>query len=183
MDIVTFGKERDIAPILNISISWNYTAMNLANYAIQVIFNNFSIHWICFYRNVRCIVEIRIITFHFKLSDKNFLVVGNGWCRPGGCNIKNSTCRVNAHGKLQSNYQECRTTCLNETSCVGFAISAQTYAYPNRCFVYGKFSPENILPGWKKYRNSYFDVHTASKHGGILCYRKSINKGKYIFLY
>ena len=97
--------------------------------------------------------------------------MGAGFCRPDGCDITSPSCRVNGYYKDESSYQECHTTCLEQASCVGFAISESTYSNPNRCYVYVN-SWQQIAPsGWFEYAKLYFDIHTSSNRNGVMCYR------------
>ena len=34
----------------------------------------------------------------------------------------------------------CKSTCKNEPACTGFALSDNTFKFPNYCFVYGNIS-------------------------------------------
>lgn len=115
---------------------------------------------------------VKIVSFPFECSDKHFRLLGEGLCYPGGCDIKNSSCHLNAQAKLQSNYEECRLTCLNITSCSGFAMMSPTHKYANTCIVYGEFLLGDTFAGWRPRPNMYFDVHTYRKSTGIQCYRK-----------
>ena len=98
--------------------------------------------------------------------------VGDGFCRPAGCDISTSSCRVNGYSKDGSNYHECKTECLNELTCVGFSISNGAYAHPNRCIVYGTVSSK---VGWSSEPNNYFDIQTTSGGNGVDCYKKPGN--------
>ena len=103
-------------------------------------------------------------------------LIGCGWCRPN-CIIRSASCRLNSYLKKESNYEECRAYCYDESLCSGFAISAPTYAYPNRCFLYGNISSEIITSsnGWTAYpKNSYAPVVSkASGHKGVRCFKRT----------
>ena len=112
-----------------------------------------------------------------KFSFLDLESVGVGWCSPYGCHQFNQSCRINGYYKDGSTYQECKTTCLNESTCIGFAISEQTYiAAPNRCYVYGNISFEDGQIGWIAYPKNYFDIQTSTTSVGVHCYR---TKGNY----
>ena len=132
--------------------------------------------WIYIYTNYNIIIWIWYIRhFNHKLSDSNFESVGAGWCRPKGCDVNKDTCRVNGYYKNGTNYQDCRATCLNESTCTGFAISEHTFdVEPNRCFIYGNISFNNELSGWIASPSKYFDIHTSYKDGGGRCYKMKI---------
>lgn len=103
-------------------------------------------------------------------------LIGCGWCRPN-CNVKSSSCRLNAYLKRNSNYEECKAYCFDESTCSGFAISAPTYRYSNRCFLYGNISSETITysNGWTTYpRNAYPpEVIKTSGEKGIRCFKRA----------
>ena len=98
--------------------------------------------------------------------------MGHGWCRPVGCDVTSKSCRVNGFYKVESSHQECSTECLRETTCVGFAISEETYKYPNRCYVYGNIWQENVPDGWMEYHQEHFDIHMSSGSIGVTCYKR-----------
>ena len=52
--------------------------------------------------------------------DPDFEIVGPGWCRPDGCDPTENDCRVNGYHKDNVGSDECRRTCLTESSCSGF---------------------------------------------------------------
>ena len=106
----------------------------------------------------------------FSFLDTGISPVGKGWCRPYGCDITNRNCRVNGFYKDGSSYQDCSTTCLTEIACVGFALSDETSAFPNRCFVYGNIWQQNTSSGWVESPQQYFDIHTSNKQRAVTCY-------------
>ena len=74
-------------------------------------------------------------------SDSDFHLVGFGWCRPDGCNLDDKKCRVNGFVKDKVDPDECRTACLKEPLCTGFASSTDAHStVPNRCYVHGNIS-------------------------------------------
>ena len=95
--------------------------------------------------------------------------IGDEFCRPAGCDISSSSCRVNGYWKDESNYEECKTECISDLACIGIAVSDDTYNYPNRCYVYGTVSSK---VGWNSYLQNYFDVHTSTGRNGVDCYRR-----------
>ena len=116
-----------------------------------------------------------------------FSLIGSGWCRPN-CNIRSSTCRMNAYRKIQSNYDECRAYCYDESTCSGFAISVSTYKYPNFCLLYGNISSETITPknGWtaRPNKNHAPVVSKASGHKGVRCFKRTgISYARIFFAY
>ena len=106
----------------------------------------------------------------------SMIFVGCGYCRPN-CNVRSTSCRLNAYLKKNSNYEECKAYCFNESRCSGFAITAPTYSYPNRCFLYGNISSEAMTSsnGWKALpRNTYPpEVIKTSGHKGVRCFKRS----------
>lgn len=109
-------------------------------------------------------------------------MVGNGWCRPN-CNIRSSSCRLNGYLKKDSNHKDCKTYCYNEPSCTGYSISKPSYAYPNRCYVYGNIKSEIVTSsnGWvphQKYTQGSV-IYKTSGHRGVSCFKRASKyKGK-----
>ena len=105
-----------------------------------------------------------------------FQHVGNGWCRPD-CNTRSPSCRTNAFLKRPSNHSECNMYCFEEPSCSGFAISKPWYSYPDRCFVYGNISSNeiSISNGWTPYPKKIYSVLKSSGHNGVECFNRSGN--------
>ena len=108
-----------------------------------------------------------------------FESIGDGWCRPYGCEILDDSCRLNGYWKDESNDHECRTTCSDDSACTGFSISEPTFsAYPNRCFLYGNKSFKKEETGWEAYPTEYFSIHTTNiqqeypKYEDVHCYRR-----------
>ena len=103
-------------------------------------------------------------------------LIGCGWCRPN-CNIRSTSCRLNAYLKKDSNYEECKVSCYDESLCSGFAISAPSYSYPNRCFLYGNISSESITSsnGWTRYPKYTYspEVFKTSGHKGVRCFKRT----------
>ena len=99
--------------------------------------------------------------------------MGHGWCRPDGCDVTSNSCRVNGFYKDESSHHECSTECLRNTSCVGFAISEETYGVPNRCYVYGRIWQQNVPDGWMEYQQQHFAIFTSSGHIGVTCYKRT----------
>ena len=102
--------------------------------------------------------------------------IGDGWCRPN-CNIKDSSCRLNAIQRESSSYEECKGICDEEPACTGFAISDSTFFYPNRCYIYGNLTSANVenwnRPGlFTSKPHSHFEVNTTNGNLGIDCYKK-----------
>ena len=74
-------------------------------------------------------------------SDSVFHLVSFGWCRPDDCNLDNRKCRVNGFVKDEVVTDDCRTACLREALCTGFATSTDAHStVPNRCYVHGDIS-------------------------------------------
>ena len=126
--------------------------------------------------------------FYLNLGSKfqeGYAFIGYGWCRPN-CDIKKSSCRLNAYKKQSSNYDECKSACNNEVDCTGFAISDSSYFYPNRCYMYGNLTSENKAnwanPGkWRPSHHSTNDneVHTSSGDWGARCFKSLAKQDQY----
>ena len=97
---------------------------------------------------------------------EEFTYVGNGWCRPDGCDIHlDPACRINGYFKDESNSNECKLKCSNEASCAGYAISNEQYSYPNRCYVYGHFSSADSFSEWNSYPQHHFIPSKTATNG------------------
>ena len=124
-------------------------------------------------------------------SDSDFHLVGFGWCRPDGCNLDDKTCRVYGFVKDEVDSDKCRTACLKEPLCTGFASSTAAHrSVPNRCFVHGNissidgFSDWNVLAAGKTWSTEEFSrsneslqsQHTvptkSSGHSYSICWRR-----------
>jgi len=99
----------------------------------------------------------------------NYKKLGDGWCRPAGCNIKDSSCRVSGFWKDETSKEQCHSMCSN-VSCGAFASSFASYYYPNRCYIYGAGISR---AGW----NSYPQMETVATQTngavGVECFVRS----------
>ena len=114
---------------------------------------------------------------------KDFHLIGDGWCRPN-CVVSDSDCRINAYRKESSNYEECKSACIDEEDCTGFAISDITFWSSNgevskRCYVYGNISSEDTANWadpdvWSSYPYSTygFEVYSTNGQRGIRCFKR-----------
>ena len=105
----------------------------------------------------------------------DFTYVGNGWCRPDGCDVTDPTCRLNGYIKDGSSSSECKLACLSESSCTGYAIAIGSHAYANRCYIYGKISSADSLSEWNLFRARYFDQSKTQTNRDSLvrCFRRN----------
>jgi len=110
------------------------------------------------------------------LENTGFDFIGEGWCRPGGCDRHHSACRIDGYFKDKSNSVECRTACLQELSCTGYAISTKQFSSaPNRCYVYGNISSTDTFSDWNIFSNSQkFLPATSSKNINVGCWRRTV---------
>ena len=84
--------------------------------------------------------------------------------------VTSSSCRVNGYFKDGSNYEECQTACLNELTCIGFAISNDGFKFPNRCYIHGSMSSK---ASWRSYPQEFIEISTTdARWKGVDCYRK-----------
>jgi len=95
--------------------------------------------------------------------------VGNGWCRPSGCEDRDVTCRTNGFWKGSSSNAECSSTCAATATCIGFAISSPHNVVPNTCVVY-TLAADNTPSGWKEYKQKYHDIAKGSGAIEVKCY-------------
>ena len=113
---------------------------------------------------------------------KSFDLLGTGWCRPD-CNVNAGGCRTNSYWKQPLDYNKCMNYCINEASCVGFAIAHPSHnSYPGRCYVYGDISSDKHIStskGWKRFPpgspSRFFKVIKASGASGVRCFKRSGN--------
>ena len=128
--------------------------------------------------------EVTIDDFEhvFVDLDDDYGMIGNGWCR-AQCQDGSYSCKLNGYRKESSNYDECKTTCNDESACTGFSISDSADEYPNRCYVYGdvaKFSGNFAESNdWTEYLRYPKDIKTIfkieSSTGGdekVLCFKR-----------
>jgi len=110
------------------------------------------------------------------LENTGFAFIGEGWCRPGGCDRHHSACRIDGYFKDKSNSAECRTACLQELSCTGYAISTKQFSSaPNRCYVYGNISSTDTFSDWNIFSNSQqFLPVTSSFNINVGCWRRTV---------
>ena len=119
------------------------------------------------------------------ILDPEFDHVGGGWCRPDGCNINDSDCRVDGKYKFSSNSMECRTACELEPLCSGYAISTKHAFDQNKCYVHGDFTKTNPFGlhksnGWRNASEQFMltpEYHLPTKTDGGRdrnCFRKGI---------
>ena len=108
-----------------------------------------------------------------------FTFIGNGWCRPDGCDVTDSACRINGYYKDDSNDNDCKLICLNETSCTGYVISdiPSNVYYANRCFIYGNISSTYPFSEseWNTFQKQFF-IPSKTKTSGtdnVKCYRRN----------
>ena len=105
----------------------------------------------------------------------NFTHIGNGWCRPDGCDVAYQACRINGYFKDESNPDECKAACLKEESCTGYAISKEPHSYANRCYVYRHIPSTESFPKWTVFRQHHF-VPSLTKTNGddnVECFRSN----------
>ena len=103
-------------------------------------------------------------------------MVGTGWCRPEGCDPRDTDCRVNGYFKDKVDSDECRLACLNETSCSGFGTSSEGHSsFPNRCYVHGNISTSERFSEWQVFRQQHYIPTKSSGDINTFCWRR---KGK-----
>ena len=117
--------------------------------------------------------QILTAKFHIRISASasDFQYIGSGWCRSGDCNY--SPCHVNGYRKDGSNSRECRSSCLQERSCTGYAISTQQHPYPNRCYVHGNISSMNSFSGWNIWQKPHSVPTYSSGSANVECWRRT----------
>ena len=123
-------------------------------------------------------------------------MVGDGFC-VSRCYSMGVLCFITTYYKRSSDYDECKSTCKNESACTGFALSDNTFKLPNYCFVYGNISSILVAnwanPGaWKgSHKSNYgfkeFEIQLSDGRSGVQCFKRqdkgSQNKGQfYIFV-
>merc|ERR1719361_2199870 len=101
----------------------------------------------------------------------DYLYVGEGWCRPEGCDLASSECQVNGYTKDGLSEEECRAQCAADAECVGIAIGNDDWE--NRCYVYTSNADSVVPPSWEDFTKEYFSVYTSSgsEHTGAQCYK------------
>ena len=123
--------------------------------------------------------------------NEEFEFVGDGWCR-SKCYENGHDCRINAYYKKDSNFDECKAACENESACTGFDIANSTFSVLNFCIVYGNISSVNVAK-WANYSNwtplprtTYgykgFEIDSSTGHPGIRCFKRLYedqNDGKF----
>lgn len=116
-------------------------------------------------------VSATVTTTTTQASYDFYEIVGDGWCRPAGCDVSSSACRTNGFYKDNSSPDECFDTCEQHSACIGFAISAGSFALaPNRCSVY---TSGGVAPaGWTTYEQPRYTVASANGNVGVLCYAR-----------
>ena len=83
------------------------------------------------------------------MQDLDFDFIGYGLCATDQCNVRDKTCDLNGYYRGKINTDECRTTCLQESSCIGFASSTEEHPrIPNKCFIYGNVSSTGKFSNW-----------------------------------
>ena len=109
----------------------------------------------------------------FLRLDADFTFLGEGYCRPRGCNINSKDCRVN--GYYDDNYSEveCHKRCRDIPSCTGYSFNIE---YPHRCIVYGNL-PSSEFSGWTKSSSNKFGPATTSNDKLVQCF---VRRGKKI---
>ena len=102
---------------------------------------------------------------------ESYEYVGAGFCRPSGCDVASSSCRVNGFWKDNSNENECMNACENAAECVGYAFSNSGNSNaPNTCYVYGS-SCINTPSGWNNFEYSNYEIVRSSGQQNVQCYR------------
>lgn len=112
-------------------------------------------------------------------------MVGDGFCI-SRCYAMGVPCAITRYYKRSSDYDECKSTCKNEPACSGFALSDNTFKFPNYCFVYGNISSIMVAnwanPGaWKGiHKSSYgfkdFKVQLSDGKSGVQCFKRLDNE-------
>ena len=120
-------------------------------------------------------ISLGLFWFEFLIFGSDFTYVGNGWCRPDGCDVAAPSCRLNGYVKDDSSSSECKLACSSESSCTGYAISIESHTYANRCYIYGKISSENFLIEWNLFRARYFDQskNETNRDSLVRCFRRN----------
>ena len=142
------------------------------------------------HQNYRLITRIvwKVLIFYIIISIKEFSRIGNGWCRPDDCDVTDDECRVNGYYKDESNSDECKEACISHIpSCTGYAISGQSYKYPNRCYIYGNINPGQWQwqsdNGWEQMEwtdpASHFvpSLTQTIEREGLACFRRNVVSG------
>ena len=96
---------------------------------------------------------------------EEYTYVGNGWCRPDGCEVTDQACRISGYFKDESNSNECKLKCSNEPSCTGYAISKEPHSYANRCYVYGHLSFTDSFSEWNSFPQHHFIPSNTATNG------------------
>ena len=69
--------------------------------------------------------------------------------------MTNKTCYVDGFYKKGIKSDECRTACLQEPSCTGFATSIESHSTPNllKCYLHGNISLTEKYSDWNVWFN------------------------------
>lgn len=107
--------------------------------------------------------------------------VGEGWCRPSGCDIIDDDCRTNGIYKDMtieddaSNEIACRVACSFNPTCTGYALAGSDHTIaPARCYVHTNEVVAEAQSGWNLYPHSNFDVASFSPNNGVSCCKKTL---------
>ena len=111
-----------------------------------------------------------------------FDLIGDGWCRPEGCDHNDGACRVNGYVKDGVDSSDCRIACFNETSCTGFATSSPAHSSdPNRCYVHGDISSSVKFSEWRTFQKQYYLPTNSSGASNVECWKRKGVKNISIF--